>query len=146
MKNILIRIAEEKDIEKLKALTDRMLAHTGLGVATTEKIRALVKSPRSLVLLAFDSEELVGYTCGILHESVFNDRLRVSDIGVYVDSEYRSGSLAKRLIDQLESWSKKQGAKELWLGQTTGDNPDQVVKYYNRLGYTTKGFNCVKEL
>lgn len=146
MKNILIRIAEEKDIEKLKALTDRMLAHTGLGVATTEKIRALVKSPRSLVLLAFDGEELVGYTCGILHESVFNDRLRVSDIGVYVDSEYRSGSLAKRLIDQLESWSKKLGAKELWLGQTTGDNPDQVVKYYNRLGYTTKGFNCVKEL
>jgi GNAT superfamily N-acetyltransferase len=145
MNKTLIRIAQEKDIEKLKALTDRMLAHTGLGVATVEKIRALVKSPKSLVLLAFDEEKLVGYTCGVLHESVFNDRLRVSDIGVYVDTEYRSGSLAKRLIEHLEKWSKDQGAKELWLGQTTGDNPEQVVKYYNRLGYTTKGFNCVKE-
>jgi GNAT superfamily N-acetyltransferase len=142
----MIRKAELKDVPQLKVLTDRMLAHTGLGVATVEKIRALVTSPKSLVLLAFDEEKLVGYTCGILHESVFNDRLRVSDIGVYVDADYRAGSLAKRLIDQLEQWSKRQGAEELWLGQTTGDNPEQVVKYYNRLGYTTKGFNCVKEL
>jgi GNAT superfamily N-acetyltransferase len=142
----MIRKAELKDVPQLKALTDRMLAHTGLGVATVEKIRALVTSPKSLVLLAFDEEKLVGYTCGILHESVFNNRLRVSDIGVYVDADYRAGSLAKRLIDQLEQWSKRQGAEELWLGQTTGDNPEQVVKYYNRLGYTTKGFNCVKEL
>ena len=142
----MIRKAELKDVPQLKVLTDRMLAHTGLGVATVEKIRALVTSPKSLVLLAFDEEKLVGYTCGILHESVFNNRLRVSDIGVYVDADYRAGSLAKRLIDQLEQWSKTQGAEELWLGQTTGDNPEQVVKYYNRLGYTTKGFNCVKEL
>lgn len=143
---VTIRKAELTDIAELKVLTDRMLAHTGLGVATIEKIQALVTSPKSLVLLAFDEEKLIGYTCGILHESVFNDRLRVSDIGVYVDRNYRAGSLAKRLIDQLEQWSKTQGAEELWLGQTTGDNPDQVVKYYNRLGYTTKGFNCVKEL
>jgi len=143
---VTIRKAELTDITELKVLTDRMLAHTGLGVATTEKIQALVTNPKSLVLLAFDEEKLIGYTCGILHESVFNDRLRVSDIGVYVDRNYRAGSLAKRLIDQLEQWSKRQGAEELWLGQTTGDNPDQVVKYYNRLGYTTKGFNCVKEL
>lgn len=146
MPNITIRIAEEKDVSKLKTLTDRMLAHTGLGVATVEKIRALVNSPKSLVLLAFDQDNLVGYTCGVLHESVFNNTLRVSDIGVYVDADYRSGSLARRLIDQLEDWSRSQGAKQLWLGQTTGDNPDQIVKYYNRLGYSTKGFNCVKEL
>jgi GNAT superfamily N-acetyltransferase len=143
---VTIRKALLTDVAELKVLTDRMLAHTGLGVATTEKIKALVTSPKSLVLLAFDDNKLIGYTCGILHESVFNDRLRVSDIGVYVDRNYRAGSLAKRLIDQLEQWSKTQGAEELWLGQTTGDNPDQVVKYYNRLGYTTKGFNCVKEL
>jgi GNAT superfamily N-acetyltransferase len=143
---VTIRKAELTDVTELKVLTDHMLAHTGLGVATIEKIRALVTSPKSLVLLAFDEEKLIGYTCGILHESVFNDRLRVSDIGVYVDADYRAGSLAKRLIDQLEQWSKRQGAEELWLGQTTGDNPDQVVKYYNRLGYKTKGFNCVKEL
>jgi GNAT superfamily N-acetyltransferase len=123
-----------------------MLAHTGLGVATVEKIRALVISPKTLFLLAFDSDKLIGYTCGMLHKSMFNDTLCVSDIGVYVDPDHRGNNLSKQLIDQVEQWAKEKGAKQFWLGQTTGDNPDQVIKYYNRLGFTTKGFNCVKEL
>ena len=146
MNRIELKPAEEKDIDKLKALTDTMLEHTGLGVATRAKIRALVTSPKTLVLLAWDGDLLIGYCCGVLHESIFNDRLRVTDIGVYVDPDYRSGSVSRRLIDHLERWAKEKGAKEIWLGQTTGDDVDQIAKYYNRLGYTTKGFNCVKEL
>jgi GNAT superfamily N-acetyltransferase len=110
------------------------------------KIRALVLSPKTLVLLAWDGDDLIGYTCGVLHENVFNDRLRVTDIGVYVKPEYRAGAVSKKMIDHLEKWAKEKGAKELWLGQTTGQEVTQIEKYYNRLGYTTKGFNCVKEL
>ena len=146
MTRIELKTAEEQDLGKIKALTDRMLEPTGLGLATATKIRNLVLSPKTLFLLAWADDELVGYTCGVLHESVFNDRVRVTDIGVYVEPEYRSGSVTRRMIDYLEQWAKKQGAEELWLGQTTGDDLTQVVKYYNRLGYTTKGFNCVKEL
>jgi GNAT superfamily N-acetyltransferase len=146
MNSIELKPAEERDIDKLKALTDRMLEATGLGVATRAKIRSLVLSPKTLVLLAWDADKLIGYTCGVLHESIFNDRVRVSDIGIYVEPEYRAGSVSRRMIDHLEKWAKEQGAEELWLGQTTGDDFDQVVKYYNRLGYKTKGFNCVKEL
>lgn len=146
MNSIELKEAQEKDINKLKALTDQMLEPTGLGVATLTKIRQLVTSPKTLVLLAWDANELIGYTCGVLHENIFNERLRVTDIGVYVKPEYRAGSVSRRLIANLETWAIQQGAKELWLGQTTGDDYDQVIKYYNRLGYKTKGFNCVKEL
>ena len=146
MNRIELKIAREQDIDKLKALTDHMLESTGLGVATEKKIRALVLSPKSLVLLAWDEDRLIGYTCGVIHENVFNDRLRVTDIGVYVEPEYRAGSVSKRMIAHLEQWAKEKGAEEIWLGQTTGDDVDQIVKYYNRLGYKTKGFNCVKEL
>ena len=100
MNRIELKIAEERDIGKLKALTDRMLEPTGLGVATTAKIRNLVISPKTLVLLAWDGEDLIGYTCGVVHESVFNDRLRVTDIGVYVEPEYRSGSVSRRMIER----------------------------------------------
>jgi GNAT superfamily N-acetyltransferase len=146
MNRIELKIATEQDINKLKALTDRMLESTGLGVATEKKIRALVLSPKSLVLLAWDADHLIGYTCGVVHENVFNDRLRVTDIGVYVEPEYRASGVSKKMIDHLEQWAKEKGAEEIWLGQTTGDDVDQIVKYYNRLGYKTKGFNCVKEL
>jgi GNAT superfamily N-acetyltransferase len=146
MNRIELKIAEEKDIGHIKQLTDRMLENTGLGLATEKKIRALVLSPKTLFLLAWDGTDLIGYACGVVHESVFNDRLRVTDVGVYVDPEYRSGSVSRKMIDYLEQWAKQQGAEEIWLGQTTGSDHVQVAKYYNRLGYTTKGFNCVKEL
>lgn len=146
MNSIELKIAEEKDIDKLKALTDHMLEVTGLGIATYEKIRRIVISPKTFVLLAWDNDNLIGYICGAVHENVFNNRLRVSDIGVYVDAEYRSGSISRKMIARLEEWARQQGAKEIWLGQTTGSDVNQIVKYYNRLGYETKGFNCVKEL
>ena len=146
MTKVLYRPAIDTDIGGIKALTDVMLQHTGLGVATVPKIRALVTSPKCLVLLAILDNRIVGYTCGVLHENVFNDRLRVTDIGVFVLPEYRRLDIAKNLIERMEQWAQDHNAQELWLGQTTGDNVDAVAEYYRRLGFNIRGFNAVKEL
>jgi GNAT superfamily N-acetyltransferase len=146
MSQVLYRPAVSTDVNSIKELTDVMLSHTGLGVATLSKIKALVTSPRCLVELAFINDELVGYTCGVLHENVFNDVLRVTDIGVFVLPQYRKLDVAKVLIEHLEKWAKLNMAKEIWLGQTTGDNVDVVAEYYRRLGFNIRGFNAVKEL
>lgn len=140
------RPAKDQDIAEIVALTDSMLKHTSLGCATPEKVRALVHSPKTLVMLAHVQSQLVGFICGVLHESVFNNVLRVSDIGLFVVPEYRSSTAAQDLIAHLEKWAREQQAQQLWLGQTTGDNPRVVERFYNRLGYKTQGFNCLKEL
>lgn len=139
-------IATINDIDKLKALTDQMLSHTVLGVASKAKIRALVTSPRTQVTLAWHGTDLIGFSCGMLHESVFNSVLRVSDIGLYVAPEHRKGVTAAVLIERLEAWAMSQGANQIWLGQTTGENPRVVERFYNQLGYKTQGINAVKEL
>ena len=146
MPKVLYRPATIDDISGIKALTDIMLAHTGLGVATVPKIKALVTNAKTLVLLALVEDKIVGYTCGVLHENVFNDVLRVTDIGVFVLPKYRSLDIAKNLIERLELWARDKDAKELWLGQTTGDNVEVVAEYYRRLGYKIRGFNAVKEI
>jgi GNAT superfamily N-acetyltransferase len=146
MKDIVYRPATVADVDNIKDVTDLMLSHTKLGTATKKKIHALVTSPNTLVQIAVHGSKLVGFTCGIVHESIFNDRRRVSDIGVFVLEEYRRSTIARDLIQCLETWAREQGAEEIWLGQTTGDNPELVAKYYNRLGYQTQGFNSVKEL
>ena len=115
-------IATEEDIDKLKQLTDDMLTHTSLGVATLPKIRALVMSPNTLVTLAWIEDKLIGFSCAVVHESMFNNNKRVSDIGLFVDNEYRKSEIAAVLIELLEAWAMKQGAGQIWLGQTTGDN------------------------
>lgn len=148
MSKVTYRIATEADVINLKQLTDSMLAHTSLGVATESKIKGLVNSPITLVMLGIDNEsnKLVGFVCGVVHESVFNTTKRVSDIGLYVAPEYRNSEIAAVLIEHLETWAMKMGASQIWLGQTTGDYPKLVERFYNRLGYKTQGFNCLKEL
>lgn len=140
------RPAVDSDVPDLVNLTNTMLAHTKLGCATAGKIGALVRSPKTLVMLAHAHSELIGFVCGVVHESVFNSRLRVTDIGLFVAPEYRSSTAAQDLIAHLEKWAQDNKATEIWLGQTTGDNPRVVERFYNRLGYKTQGFNCLKEL
>lgn len=143
---ITYRTATKEDVLQIVALTDQMLAHTKLGTATVPKVHMLVTSPRTLVELACDDNKIVGFICGIVHESVFNDTKRVSDIGLFVLEEYRKSDIAKRLIEHLEKWARDQQASQLWLGQTTGDYPKVVERFYNRLGFKTQGVNCLKEL
>ena len=143
---ITYRTASKEDVLKIVALTDEMLAHTKLGTATVAKVHMLVTSPRTLVELAFDEDKLVGFVCGVVHESVFNETKRVTDIGLFVLPDYRKGDIATKLIGHLEKWARDQQASQLWLGQTTGDNPKVVERFYNRLGFKTQGFNCLKEL
>jgi GNAT superfamily N-acetyltransferase len=146
---ITYRTATKEDVLQIVALTDQMLAHTKLGTATVHKVHMLVTSPRTLVELAIDNDsggKIVGFICGVVHESVFNETRRVSDIGLFVLPEYRKGDVAKRLIAHLEKWARDQQASQLWLGQTTGDYPKVVERFYNRLGFKTQGVNCLKEL
>jgi len=146
MTQVLYRTATLTDVDQVKALTDVMLEHTGLGVASRAKIHAMIASSKGTGILAFVDDRLVGYTYGILHENIFNDVLRVTDIGVFVLPKYRSLDIAKNLIERLEAWAKDKGAQQFWLGQTTGDNIDVVAEYYRRLGFKIRGFNAVKEL
>lgn len=146
MNQVQYRPALRSDINDIKELSDKMLANTGLGLATVAKITALVTSPRTLFMLAFVDDKLVGFTLGILHENVFNDVLRVSDIGVFVLPKYRELDIGRHLISLLEQWAKENKAQQLWLGQTTGEQVTAIAEYYSKLGFKICGFNAVKEL
>ena len=146
MNEILYRIADSEDVVKIKELTDVMLKDTMLGVATTNKIERIVNSPSTFVMLAFDREKLVGCIAGVVHQSLFNDITKVTDVGLFVLPEYRKSKIGFMLIKQLEQWARYNKASQIWLGQTTGNNPERIAKMYERLGYTLCGFNSVKEI
>ena len=144
--NLIYRKASIEDVIELKRLTDLMLEKTNLGLATVDKIKLIVSSNKCFVYCCFDDDKLVGYIAGILHNSIFNDVLRVSDIGVFIDPKYRGTSLGLTLIKKLEEWAKENNAKQIWMGQTTGFKIDKVKQMYESLGYNITGFNALKEL
>jgi GNAT superfamily N-acetyltransferase len=143
---ITYRRATLSDLPVIKELTDKMLAPTCLGLATSAKIINLLTNSAVNFELVFDDEQCVGYMAGVIHETLFNDIVRASDIGMYIIPGYRGGKLIDELLDRFEAWARSRGASQLWLGQTTGNKIDLTKRFYERKGYTVVGVNCVKEI
>ena len=143
---ITYRKAQMSDLHKIKALTDRMLVGTKLGVATSDKILRLVNNSSANFDLAFNDNECIGFMLGVAHETLFNNVMRATDVGIYVLPEYRKEDVAKTLMSRFEEWAVSRNVDQIWLGQTTGDRIDITKRFYERQGYTIVGVNCVKEL
>jgi GNAT superfamily N-acetyltransferase len=143
---ITYRRATLSDLPVIKELTDSMLKPTKLGVATSAKIINLLTNNAVNFDLAFDDDQCVGYMAGVVHFTLFNDIVRASDVGMYIIPEYRGGTIITILLARFEEWAISKGAKQLWLGQTTGNRIDLTKRFYERKGYTVVGVNCVKEI
>jgi GNAT superfamily N-acetyltransferase len=134
------------DVPQIKEISDIMLKETKLGIATVKKIRNLVTGGNTVVYIATADDKCVGFICGIMYENIFNDVIRVSDIGVFVLPEYRRTSIATDFINKLEQWAKMKKANQLWVGQTTGTNIEGTKLFYEKLGFELTGVNAMKEI
>jgi GNAT superfamily N-acetyltransferase len=141
-----IRQATLSDLETIKTLSDELLKNTKLGLADVRKIAGLITGRRTVVFVAELNNEVVGFICGAVFESPFNEIVRACDLGLYLKPSTRSVVVGKHLVKSYEEWAKDLGATQCWLGQSTGHRIHDTADYYKRLGYTVVGVNSIKEL
>lgn len=112
-----------------------------------EKFAAVIAHPS--VFYAFykgADDGYQGFFIGTLTDQFFGDDLIGIDMGVYIEPEHRGKMGAVRLIQAFESWAKENGAKEIYLSQTSGVNIDKTSAFYERLGYELSGFTSKKRI
>ena len=90
-------------------------------------------------------DKIVGIYIGYLTNWQFSDDLVAQDITWYVLPKFRKGRASIALIKEFEHWAHNKGAKSICPGSMTGGNIDYVRKLYEKLGYTTIGFNFRKD-
>jgi ribosomal protein S18 acetylase RimI-like enzyme len=106
-----------------------------------ELYRDLLAKPDTLLLLAFDGDDAIGY--GLAHVMDVGDTwipdtwrtgARIGEIeSLSVLKAYRGSGLGSRLLDQLEAHVRERGAKDLILGVLPGN--DDAKRLYERRGY-----------
>lgn len=69
-----------------------------------------------------------------------------TDFAFFVLPEYRGGTLAVRLLREAEKWAKENGASELTILHNTGIKTDTSERFFNGVGYETKGHIFSKDL
>lgn len=112
-----------------------------------EKFAKVLESPD--VYFAFyrnDKHEIIGGFMGAVTYSFFGDDVIASDFALYIEPEHRGGMGAVRLVRDFESWAIGLGAKEIYIGQSTGVEPERTVQFYERLGYQKVGYTTRKEV
>jgi GNAT superfamily N-acetyltransferase len=142
---MLIRPAKQTDIDTITVLANKMIKGTVFTSINKNRIAKILSVPTAVGFVA-ESEEIVGFICGVLHQQFFTQQKFASDMALYVEPKYRGGSVAFRLVKAFENWAKENGASHIWLGQSVGQNIDDTAKFYLRLGYSMAGVNTVKHL
>ena len=96
--------------------------------------------------VAIVDNRIVGVLVGHQVEYFFGDDKKAEDLIFYVLPEYRGSSAAIRLLKEFESWAKEKGLKEIFISQSTGVAVEKTQSLFNKLGYTTVGYNTAKEI
>lgn len=81
----------------------------------------------------------VGFILGHVSQTFFGPDLVASELAFYVSPEARGSSAAIRLMQAYDSWACMQGAKEIFLGITTGINELKTTELFNRSGFHHAG-------
>tara|TARA_R110000851_G_scaffold235523_4_gene388089 strand:+ start:2534 stop:2995 length:462 start_codon:yes stop_codon:yes gene_type:complete len=90
--------------------------------------------------------EVVGLWVGVLTPLWYSSDLVVQDMVFYVDKEHRGGSVALRLIKAAEGWAKSQGVTENHVGLSSGVDTDNVVCFFEKMGYSHGAILMTKEM
>jgi GNAT superfamily N-acetyltransferase len=133
-----IRAARDDEVPAMLALYEWLFAPPGSKPALWDDARAAVamrqaiESHDSVVLVADDGGELVGFCTGYqdMHSVRFGYRAWVEDLAV--DPARRSEGIGKALLDAAKAWAKERGATHLELDSGAA-RPD-AHRFYEREG------------
>lgn len=151
---MLIRPIEQKDVERLIELVQRMLeegsSHKNVPfdapVIRGWLYAAIEKSDDFFCMVAEQNGEVIGGMLGCKVQYTFSFAQKASELGLYIAKEHRGRFAAPRLIKAFEKWARDQGCVSVHVGVTVGINNDCATGIYKRMGFHTQGPLLCKEL
>ncbi|WP_110995387.1 GNAT family N-acetyltransferase [Pseudomonas sichuanensis] len=140
----MIRPATHEDIPRLVELGAVMHSTTCYShqVYSPEKVHAFLGDLISGAGVIFAAEvggQVVGAICGALTEQWFNGDLIAFEHCVFVEPSKRQGLIAMRMILAFQEWARIKGAKEVYMGVTTGPGSSRTARLYSRMGFKFNG-------
>ena len=131
-----ISVVSAPDVDDLTALRHALWPHGSVAEYRAEVVAALA-SGKGLALIARDNHDrAVGFAeASIRHDYVNGcDTSPVAFLeGIYVDPRHRRTGLARRLVEEVEAWARRQGYRELASDATMDNSVSHAM--HNALGF-----------
>lgn len=146
----MIRAATLQDLPRLVDLGRVM--HSESRFACIEfvpaKLEATLRSVIATggVFVAERDGVVIGGFAGVVVEYFFSTDRMACDLAIFVEPNKRGGFAAAALISAFKVWARRQGAKRIELGVSTGVHADKTGALFERLGLTREGALYTGEL
>lgn len=152
---MLIRTAKPEDVLDLLPLAydyyennDHMWHGMKVDYAhTAMHMDYATRDPNQVLIIAVNEKGIQGgmwLKCGA---PAWSPQIMVNDLFLYVKEEYRTFSLARRLVIAMETWAKTKNASKIFVGANSGIDGNKATKaIYKRFGYVEIGTNFTKEI
>jgi GNAT superfamily N-acetyltransferase len=111
-----------------------------------ERINKILNFEQCLTAVAYKNEKPIGIIMGYLYEHPLFEAKIADDFLLYVNKEHRGGFTGVKLIKIYKDWASHQDINYIFISQSTGvGNVEKVALLYEKMGFQTMGFNCMKE-
>ncbi len=96
------------------------------------------------IMGAFSNNKLIAFVNASVHYSKIESRYNAWINDIYVSPKFRGKGVAKNLIQEIEIWAKKRGAKEIRFGTSVKNKP--ALKTWKKLGYKEHIIDFIKKI
>jgi ribosomal protein S18 acetylase RimI-like enzyme len=102
-----------------------------------EYFSKLLKSEKSLGLLAEVDGQVVGYLIGYMMRSSTLRPVRLAELeSMYVREEYRSRGIGQQLVERFLEWARGQGGERVSVTAYAAN--ERAIAFYRKLGFAPK--------
>lgn len=117
----------------------------------SKRIAESITTEHPVIIVAVINGEVVGMIAGMIVTSYFNDYIKMAlELMWYVSKKHRGTSTGKKLLIELEEYSKEKGAHTLTMiagNYSLNSNKDKALDtLYRRLGYERLEMHYIKKL
>jgi hypothetical protein len=106
-------------------------------------IASMIEQPN---FIGYIDADLRGCLFGIADRTWFDPELNAYELLLYILPEYRGGILAARLIRQFEIAATRLNCIHVRAGTSTHVNTEELLRLYERLGYTREANTVTKRI
>lgn len=143
---MIVRSARHGDMDRLVELGKQMHAEGAYAslpfdeAKVREQIADYLEHPEGRCLLVAEGADgVAGMLAGFVDEYYFCHETVACDLVLYVERAHRGSSAAVRLIRAFRAWAREQGARDLCLAVSSGEDIERTGRLYERLGLQCVG-------
>ena len=107
----------------------------------------LISNDNACLIIAVDGDSVVGFITGVVAPwSLDNSQMLASELGWWMDIEYRGRSDSVRLLREYERWAKDAGATRCMMAHLEDDRSGRMERFYQKTGYLKAESHYMKGL